>query len=86
MDELDLTSVEAKATYKEIEECMKKVSFYERYQSMENGPDTYLYKDISENGVEITVFDQGQIVQNGALRYLLGGKYECAYFFKRSIL
>ena len=37
-----------------LEECMKKVSFYERYQSMENGPDTYLYKDISENGVEVS--------------------------------
>ncbi|MBR4083914.1 MAG: ABC transporter ATP-binding protein [Lachnospiraceae bacterium] len=37
-----------------LEECMKKVSFYERYLSMEDGPDTYLYKDISENGVEIS--------------------------------
>lgn len=37
-----------------LEECMKKVSFYERYLSMEDGPDTYLYKDISEKGVEIS--------------------------------
>lgn len=37
-----------------LEECMKKVSFYERYLSMEDGLDTYLYKDISENGVEIS--------------------------------
>lgn len=37
-----------------LEECMKKVSFYERYLSMEDGPDTYLYKDISAKGIEIS--------------------------------
>ena len=37
-----------------LEDCMKKVSFYERYLSMEDGPETYLYKDISEKGVEIS--------------------------------
>lgn len=36
------------------EECLKKVSFYDRYQSMPEGLDTYLYKDISENGVIIS--------------------------------
>lgn len=39
---------------KRMEDCMKKVSFYERYLSMEDGPDTYLYKDISEKGLEIS--------------------------------
>lgn len=37
-----------------IEECMKKVSFYDRYISMKDGLDTYLYKDVSEKGVEIS--------------------------------
>ena len=36
------------------EDCMKKVSFYDRYQSMIEGLDTYLYKDISQNGIEIS--------------------------------
>lgn len=36
------------------EECMKKVSFYDRYLAMEDGLDTYLYKDISDMGVEIS--------------------------------
>ena len=30
------------------------MSFYERYLTMKDGPDTYLYKDISEDGVEIS--------------------------------
>lgn len=33
---------------------MKKVSFYDRYLAMEDGLDTYLYKDISDKGVEIS--------------------------------
>lgn len=37
-----------------LEDCMKKVSFYDRYCSMEDGPDTYLYKDISAKGLEIS--------------------------------
>lgn len=37
-----------------VEECMKKVSFYDRYLAMEEGPDTYLYQDISEKGLEIS--------------------------------
>ncbi len=37
-----------------MEECLKKVSFYERYLTMKDGPETYLYKDISEDGVEIS--------------------------------
>ena len=36
------------------EDCMKKVLFYDRYQSMIEGLDTYLYKDISQNGIEIS--------------------------------
>lgn len=38
----------------QVEECMKKVSFYDRYLAMEEGPDTYLYQDISEKGLEIS--------------------------------
>ena len=37
-----------------VEECMKKVSFYDRYLAMEEGLDTYLYQDISEKGLEIS--------------------------------
>lgn len=37
-----------------VEECMKKVSFYDRYLAMEEGMDTYLYQDISEKGLEIS--------------------------------
>ncbi len=37
-----------------VEECMKKVSFYDRYRAMEEGLDTYLYQDISEKGLEIS--------------------------------
>ena len=36
------------------EECIKKVSLYDRYEKMENGLEMYLYKDISENGVNIS--------------------------------
>ena len=37
-----------------LEECMKKVSFYDRYLTMEHGADTCLYKDLSADGVEIS--------------------------------
>lgn len=37
-----------------VEECMKKVSFYDRYLAMDEGLDTYLYQDISEKGLEIS--------------------------------
>ncbi len=36
------------------ETCMKKAAFFDRYQSMPDGLDTFLYKDLSENGVEIS--------------------------------
>ena len=37
-----------------MEECMKKVSFYDRYLAMEHGAETYLYKNLSAEGVEIS--------------------------------
>ena len=37
-----------------VEECIKKVSFYDRYLAMEEELDTYLYQDISEKGLEIS--------------------------------
>ena len=37
-----------------VDECIKKVSFYDRYLAMEEGLDTYLYQDISEKGLEIS--------------------------------
>ncbi len=37
-----------------VEECMKKVSFYDRYLSMDDGLDTFLYRDISEKGLEVS--------------------------------
>lgn len=49
-------NIAASRTYDsdKIEECMKKVSFYDRYKSMPDGLETYLYKDLSRNGVEIS--------------------------------
>lgn len=35
-------------------ECMKKVSFYDRFLTLPEGLETYLYKDLSQNGVEIS--------------------------------
>jgi ATP-binding cassette subfamily B protein len=35
-------------------ECIKKVSMFDRYEKMEEGLETYLYKDISENGVSVS--------------------------------
>ena len=49
-------NIAASQTYDsdKIEECMKKVSFYDRFKSMPDGLETYLYKDLSRNGVEIS--------------------------------
>ena len=49
-------NIAASRTYDsdKIEECMKKVSFYDRFKSMPDGLETYLYKDLSRNGVEIS--------------------------------
>lgn len=49
-------NIAASRTYDsdKIEECMKKVSFYDRFISMPDGLETYLYKDLSRNGVEIS--------------------------------
>lgn len=49
-------NIAASRTYDsdKIEECMKKVSFYDRFTSMPDGLETYLYKDLSRNGVEIS--------------------------------
>ena len=35
-------------------ECMKKVSFYDRFESMSEGLDTCLYKELSEKGIEVS--------------------------------
>jgi len=37
-----------------VEECIKKVSLDKRYRLMEKGAETYLYKDVSEDGVMIS--------------------------------
>lgn len=49
-------NIAANRTYDEdkLKECLKKVSFYDRYQAMPKGAETYLYKDISADGVEIS--------------------------------
>ena len=39
---------------KKVEECIKKVSLGERYKSMAAGAETFLYKDVSEEGVMIS--------------------------------
>ena len=36
------------------EACLKKVSFFDRYKAMPDGLGTFLYKDLSEDGVEIS--------------------------------
>ena len=35
-------------------ECMKKVAFYDRFESMPDGLDTCLYKELSEKGIEVS--------------------------------
>lgn len=37
-----------------VRECMKKVSFYDRFLSMPEGLETHLYKELSQNGIEIS--------------------------------
>ena len=37
-----------------VEDCIKQVSLYERLQSMKDGTDTYLYKDISPEGIDVS--------------------------------
>lgn len=39
---------------KKVEECINKVSLSERYKSMAAGAETFLYKDVSEEGVMIS--------------------------------
>ena len=39
---------------KKVEECIKKVYLGERYQTMAAGAETFLYKDVSEDGVMIS--------------------------------
>ena len=39
---------------KKAEDCIKQVSLYERLQSMKDGMDTYLYKDISPEGIDVS--------------------------------
>ncbi len=36
------------------EECIRKAALEERYRAMPDGLETYLYRDISENGVEVS--------------------------------
>ncbi len=36
------------------EDCIKQVSLYERFKSMKDGMDTYLYKDISPYGIDVS--------------------------------
>ena len=50
-----------------VEECIKKVSFYDRYLVMEKGLDTYLYQDISEKGLEISSGEAQKIALARAL-------------------
>ena len=50
-----------------VEECIKKVSFYDRYLAMEEGLDTYLYQDISEKGLEISSGEAQKIALARAL-------------------
>lgn len=39
---------------KKVKECLKKVSFEERLKTMPEGLETYLYKELSEDGVDIS--------------------------------
>jgi len=49
------------------EESLKKVSFGDRLKNMEAGLDTYLYKDVSEKGVEISGGEAQKIAMARAL-------------------
>ncbi len=39
---------------KKVEECLKKVGFEDRLKTLPNGLDTYLYKNMDEEGVEVS--------------------------------
>lgn len=48
-------------------ECMKKVSFYDRFLTLPEGLETYLYKDLSQEGVEISGGEEQKIALARAL-------------------
>jgi len=48
-------------------ECMKKVSFYDRFLTLPEGLETYLYKDLSQDGVEISGGEEQKIALARAL-------------------
>lgn len=48
-------------------ECMKKVSFYDRFLTLQEGLETYLYKDLSQDGVEISGGEEQKIALARAL-------------------
>ena len=48
-------------------ECMKKVSFCDRFLTMPEGLETYLYKDLSQDGVEISGGEEQKIALARAL-------------------
>lgn len=50
-----------------VEEALSKAGFGERYQSLEKGTDTYLYKEYDENGVEISGGEAQKIAISRAL-------------------
>lgn len=50
-----------------VEEALLKAGFGERYQSLEKGTDTYLYKEYDENGVEISGGEAQKIAISRAL-------------------
>ena len=37
-----------------VEECIRKTALEDRYRTMPEGLETYLYRDVSENGVELS--------------------------------
>ena len=39
---------------KKVEECLKKVGFEDRLKTLPNGLDTYFYKNMDEEGVEVS--------------------------------
>lgn len=48
-------------------ECMKKVSFYDRFLNLPEGLETYLYKELSQDGVEISGGESQKIALARAL-------------------
>ena len=47
-------AADTKVDIEKAEECIKKTTLSERFTSLPNGFDTYLYKDVSEKGVQIS--------------------------------